>query len=179
MKLTINIKTKNVQLPYIIKKGDWIDLTTAEDIVLEGPTSGVRHRKMNKGVTTTTRPVTINNKLINLGVAMQLPEGFEAYVLPRSSTFNKWGVILANSMGIIDNSYQGDNDEWLFNAIALKSTTIPAGTPIAQFRIQLSQKATFLQKLKWLFSTGIKLNKVTNLIAANRGGFGTTYKTDN
>lgn len=179
MKLTVKIKNTNVEFPYIIKKGDWIDLTTAEDIVLEGPTAGVRYRKMVKGVTTTTRPVTLHNQLIKLGVSMQLPDGCEAYILPRSSTFNKWGIILANSMGIIDNSYQGDNDEWLFNAIALKPVFIPAGTRIAQFRIQLSQKATFWQKLKWMFSNGICLKKVTSLNPMDRGGFGTTNKKNN
>lgn len=164
------------KLPKIIKKGDWIDLYTTEDVYIKGPTSGVRQRKMEKGITTTTRPVTFNNVLIPLNVAMKLPEGFEAMALPRSSTFNTFGVMLANSEGVIDNSYHGNEDQWKFNAVAFRDTFIPAGTAICQFRIQLSQKATFLQKLKWLFSNKIELKLVETLKGTNRGGFGTTNK---
>lgn len=74
-------------------------------------------------------------RIISLGVAMQLPEGYEAHVLPRSSTFKRWGILMTNSMGIIDNSYCGDNDVWGFPALATRDTAIEAGDRIAQFRI--------------------------------------------
>ena len=167
---------ENGRFPKLIRKGDWIDLYTTEDVYIKGPTAGVRQRKMEKGVTTTTRPVTFNNVMIPLNVAMQLPEGFEAMALPRSSTFNKFGIMLANSEGVIDNCYNGNDDQWKFNAVAFRDTFIPAGTAICQFRIQLSQKATFLQKLKWLFSNKIELKQVESLKGTNRGGFGTTDK---
>jgi dUTP pyrophosphatase len=178
MKIKIKL-FKDGKFPKLIRQGDWIDLYTAQDITIKGPTSGVRIRKMVNGVTTSTRPVTFNNTLIPLNVAMKLPDGCEAYLLPRSSTFNKFGIILANMQGIIDNTYQGDNDEWKFNAIALRDTFIPAGTAIAQFRIQLSQRATFLQKLKWFFSNKIEVIEVLSLAAPDRDGFGSTDKQDN
>ena len=151
--LKIKIKTfKDQILPEIISKGDWIDLRAAEDYNL----------KLGE------------YKLLKLGVAMELPKGFEALVIPRSSTFKNYGVLLANSVGMIDGSYNGDNDEWKFPAIAIRETTIEEGTRICQFRIQLSQKATFWQKLKWFFSNGIKLVEVDSLNNETRGGFGST-----
>ena len=178
MKIKIKL-FKNGKFPKLIRQGDWIDLYTAEDIMIKGPTSGVRMRKMVHGVTTTTRPVTFNNVMIPLNVAMQLPDGCEAICVPRSSTFNKFGIILANMVGVIDNSYKGDNDQWKFNAIALRDTFIPAGTAIAQFKVQLSQKATFWQKLKWLFSNKIEITEVLSLNSPDRGGFGSTDKEYN
>lgn len=173
--MEIKIKQfKEGKFPKIIRKGDWIDLYTAEDVEIKGPTSGVRQRNMKKGITTTIRPVTFNNVMIPLNVAMKLPDGFEAMVLPRSSTFNKFGIMLANSEGVIDNCYCGNNDEWKFNAIAFRDTFIPAGTAICQFKIQLSQKATFWQKVKWFFSNKIEIRMVESLNGTNRGGFGTT-----
>ena len=80
----------------------------------------------------------------------------------------------ANSEGVIDNSYCGDEDEWRFPAIAFRDTTINKGERICQFRIQLSQKATIWQKLRWLFSNKIELVSVDKLESINRGGFGTT-----
>jgi dUTPase len=113
--MEIKIKQfKEGKCPKIIRKGDWIDLYTAEDVEIKGPIAGTRKRVMKKGVTTTTRPVTLFNTLIPLNVAMKLPDGCEAHLLPRSSTFIKHGIIMANSMGIIDETYQGDNDEWKF-----------------------------------------------------------------
>ena len=112
--------------------------------------------------------------MISLGVAMKLPKGFEVVVLPRSSTYKKWGIILANSQGVIDNSFCGNEDIWHFPAIALRKTSIPVGTRIAQFRIQLSQHATFWQKIKWLFSGPLKIKKVESLSNPVREGFGST-----
>lgn len=155
MKLKIKIKTFGEQvLPEVIDKGDWIDLRSNEEVLFE------------KG----------DYKLISLGVAMELPKGFEAIVVPRSSTPKNFGIMCANSFGVIDNSYSGDNDEWKFPAIAIRKTVLLMDERICQFRIQLSQKATFWQKLKWFFSNGIKIERVEKLNTINRGGIGSTGK---
>ena len=100
-----------------IAVGDWIDLRAAETVELK------------QG----------EYKTISLGIAMELPEGYEAHVLPRSSTFKKYGVIMVNSMGIIDNTYCGDGDIWSFPALAMRDTVIQKGERIAQFRIVQNQ----------------------------------------
>jgi dUTP pyrophosphatase len=105
---------------------------------------------------------------------MRLPEGFEAHILPRSSTPKGMGIMCANSMGIIDNSYSGNDDEWKFPAIAIRDTTVSEGERICQFRICLSQKATLWQRIKWLFSSGIEIIETDELSSENRGGFGST-----
>lgn len=176
MKLKIKVKrlNKDIPLPYITEKGDWIDLRAAETVVLDAPQSGTLKTTTVDGVKVSHRDVTFDNKLIKLGVAMQLPKGFEAVLLPRSSTYIKFGIIAGNSEGVIDQSYCGDNDEWKFSAIALENTTIKKGDRICQFRIQPSQKATMWQKLKWLLSSGIKIVEVESLSSHSRGGFGTT-----
>lgn len=122
-----------------LKHGDWIDLRAAETIV------------MKQG----------EYKLIPLGVAMQLPHGYEAIVAPRSSTPSKFGIVCANSIGIIDNDYNGDNDEWKFPAIAIRDTVIQAGDRICQFRIVKNQPA-------------INFELVTQLGNQDRGGIGST-----
>ena len=119
-------------------KGDWIDLYAAETVSLK---SGEHH-------------------LIHLGVAMKLPEGYEAHLLPRSSTFKKWGIIQANHCGIIDNSYSGPNDWWKMSAIALRDTTIEKGDKICQFRIIKRQPEIELVEGK--------------MEGEDRGGFGST-----
>ena len=159
-------------MPRIIQKGDWIDLKAAVTVNLQAPQSGVLKKSKDGNYRNVESEVTT----IPLGVAMQLPKGFEAYVLPRSSTPRRLGVMVANSMGIIDNSFLGDKDEWGLPVVPLRETTIEKGTRIAQFRIQLNQKATILQKLKWLFSNKIELVKVDNLSSEERGGFGSTGK---
>ena len=176
MKIKIKVKRKNsnIELPKIIDKGDWIDLRASETVTLSAPQAGTLKRHTVNGVEESHRDVTFENKLIKLGVAMQLPDGFEAVVLPRSGTYKKFGIILGNNQGVIDNSYCGDDDEWRFNAIAFRDTTIEEGDRICQFRIQLSQKATMWQKLKWLFSSGLEIEEVESLSEINRGGFGTT-----
>lgn len=153
MKIKIKVLTEGC-MPEIIEKGDWIDLKVAKNVKLEANISKVN--------------------LLPLGVAMKLPEGFEAIVAARSSTPSKLGIICANALGIIDNSFMGNKDEWKFPAIAIKDTTIKKGTRIGQFRIQLSQKATIWQKIKWLFSNKIELVQVDNLSDNNRGGIGST-----
>lgn len=163
MKLKIKIRRidRALPLPKIIDKGDWIDLMSDRTVTLRSPF-------MDSG------KIVFDNALIGLGVAMQLPKGFEAMVLPRSSAYKTFGIIKANSEGVIDNTYCGNNDEWKFNAIALRDTTIYNGDRICQFRIQLSQKATVWQKLKWLFSSGIEIIEVDRFENHDRGGIGST-----
>ena len=119
-------------------------------------------------------PPTSNNTMIPLGVAIKLPSGFEAILSPRSSTYKHYGIIQSNSIGVVDNSYSGNDDEWMLPVIAFKKTTIPEGDRLCQFRIQLSQRATIWQKLKWLFSNKIKIVQVDSLDDKARGGFGST-----
>lgn len=159
-------------LPQIIKKGDWVDLYCPSDVKLNGPHATTLHRK--KSVEENKRDVVFDSKLIDLNIAMKLPDGFEAVVLPRSSTFKNFGIMLTNSEGVIDNSYCGNSDTWKFGAIAFRNTIITKGSRIAQFRIQLSQKATIWQKIKWLFSSRLKIVQVDNLGNNNRGGIGST-----
>ena len=133
-----------------IKVGDWIDLRCAEDITLE----------------------VGEYKMIPLGVAMQLPEGYEAIVAPRSSTFKNYGIIMTNSIGIIDETYCGDNDIWHFPALCMQArsfengkhvTKIPKGERICQFRIIEHQPKTVFLEVKELGNT-------------DRNGFGSTGK---
>ena len=119
--------------------GDWIDLRTAEDVHLEPH----------------------EFKLIPLGIAMMLPKGYEALVIPRSSTFKKYGIIQANSIGLIDETYCGDNDEWKFPAYATRTVDIPKNSRICQFRIFKHQPT-------------IALVEVEHLSDIDRGGFGST-----
>lgn len=144
MKETINIKylTDIIdKLTYIEGKSDWIDLRAAETVDME----------------------PMEFKLIPLGIAMQLPAGYEAHVIPRSSTFKNFGIIQANSMGLIDESYCGDNDQWYFPAIALRKTTIRTNDRICQFRIMKHQPQ-------------IEFRDVDNLNNESRGGIGSTGK---
>lgn len=174
MKIKILEKSEGC-MPEIIKVGDWIDLYTAEDYTFKCPHAKMLHKKKNKEEDSTERfrDVIFTYGLIDLGVAMQIPDGYEAYLLPRSSTFKKFGIMQTNSKGILDNSYCGNDDIWKMPVIATRNITIPKGTPICQFRIQLSQKATVWQKIKWLFSSKVELQKVDSLDNENRGGFGT------
>ena len=139
--MKIRIKYLNDSIPHLEKTeiGDWIDLRSAEDVELK------------KG----------ENKLIHLGVAMELPKGYEAYIVPRSSTFKKWGIIQTNHMGIIDESYKGDSDWWLFSALATRDTKIEKGDRICQFRIEKKMPK-------------IKFETVEVLGNKNRNGFGST-----
>ena len=162
------------KIPTIIKKGEWIDLTADRTFRFRAPQSGtLKTRKIN-GEDEKYRNVSFDLQYIPLGIAMRLPEGFEAHLLPRSSTPKGMGIMCANSMGIIDNSYSGNDDEWKFPAIAIRDTTITEGERICQFRICLSQKATIWQRLKWLFSSGIEIVETDELSQNNRGGFGST-----
>lgn len=121
--------------------GDWIDLRAAEDVSFKAG----------------------EFKLISLGVSMQLPEGYEAHVVPRSSTYKNFGIIQTNHVGIIDNSYCGDNDIWKYPAYALRNTKIKKDDRICQFRIVKKQPAI-------VFETVEKLGN------KDRGGIGSTGK---
>lgn len=168
MKLKIKYKMlADIPEPVIIDKGDWIDLRSAVTANLAGP--AVMRAKKD-----VDRKVSFVNYFIPLGVAMELPKGFEAIIDPRSSIFKKFKVMLVNSQGVIDNSYNGDNDEWTAHVIAFDDIEIKKGERLFQFRIQLSQKATMWQKLKWLFSNGVELVEVDELGNPDRGGHGTT-----
>lgn len=171
MKLVIKVKEITPDCaPTIYKVGDWLDLRAAQTVKLECPQATI----LKKNGDSKQRRVVFNSTLIPLGVAIKLPKGFEAVVVPRSSTFGKYCIMQSNSMGVIDNSYSGNDDEWKMPVVAFGNMTINKGTRIAQFRIQPSQKATWWQKLKWLFSSGIKVVKVKDLNGPSRGGFGST-----
>lgn len=144
MSETIKIKyfsDKIEKLTYIDGKSDWIDLHASENVALK------------KG----------EFKLIPLGVAMELPNGYEAHIVPRSSTFKNFGIIQTNHMGIIDESYCGDNDEWKMPVYAIRDTEIHINDRICQFRIIKHQPQ-------------IVFTEVDNLNNTNRGGFGSTGK---
>ena len=102
-------------------------------------------------------------KLIPLGVAMELPKGYEAHIVPRSSTYKNFGLIQANHCGIVDGSYCGDNDMWRMPVIAMRDTTIHVNDRICQFRIMKNQPR-------------ICFEQVDHLEGADRGGFGSTGK---
>lgn len=140
---TIKIKYLSNEIEKIekITVGDWIDLRCAKETVLKGGEFA----------------------LIPLGVSMQLPEGYEALMVPRSSTFKHFGIIQANSMGVIDESYRGDNDQWHFPAYAMRDTVIHINDRICQFRIVKHQPE-------------IEFQKVEDLGNLDRGGIGSTGK---
>ena len=122
-----------------IEKGDWIDLRAAEDVEMKAGDWG----------------------FIRLGVGMILPEGYEAHVAPRSSSYKTWGIIQTNSLGIVDNSYSGTNDIWKYPVLAMRDTEIKVNDRICQFRIvQKMPKVEFVE--------------VSELDVEDRGGFGST-----
>lgn len=171
MKLKIKVKVLvKGCMPVISDKGDWIDLRAAQEMEIKAAQSGVQYQENNKKYRDVVTPVVY----IPLGVAMQLPKGFEAIVASRSGGPKKLGVFIPNGQGIIDNSYCGNNDQWYYVASPLKDGFIEKGSRICQFRIQLSQKATMWQKLKWLLSSGIELVEADNLENESRGGLGSS-----
>lgn len=175
MKLTV--KYKNIGGDYSLTqstKGDWIDLSVSKDANVKGPVADTLKRTRVNGTDESKRKVSFTYYQLPLGIAMQLPKGFEAVAVPRSSTFKKYGLIMTNSIGVIDNSYCGDDDEWQFPTIACRDAFIEKGSRICQFKIQLSQNATIWQKIKWLLSSGFKFKEVESLDNPNRGGFGST-----
>lgn len=146
-KFNVNVKymdgqDKKLELE---KNGDWVDVYTNEETTIS----------------------QFEQALIPLGFALEIPKGYEAFLAPRSSTFKNHGVIVANSFGIIDNTYCGDEDEWKLSVVALRETTIPKGAKIAQFRLIKSMTDHDGAK-------SIKFNEVDTLDNESRGGFGIT-----
>lgn len=139
--MKIKIKYLNDSITHLekIEKGDWIDLRSAEDVELK------------QG----------EHKLIHLGVAMQLPKRYEAHIVPRSSTFKKWGIIQTNHMGVIDNTYCGDDDWWFMSVYATRDVKIEKNDRICQFRIEKKMPK-------------VKFETVEVLGNENRGGHGST-----
>ncbi len=129
------------KLTYIDGKSDWIDLRAAKEMELKAG----------------------QYAMIPLGVAMKLPEGYEAHIVPRSSTYKNYGLIQTNHMGVVDESYCGDNDQWHMPVYALRDTVIHVNDRICQFRIMEHQPK-------------IVFEEVENLNAPDRGGFGSTGK---
>ena len=127
------------RLTYIDGKSDWIDLRASEEVTLKAG----------------------EFCLIPLGVAMELPEGYEAHVVPRSSTFKNYGIIQTNSCGIIDGTYCGDDDMWRMPVYALRDTVIHVNDRICQFRIFEVQPA-------------VEFEECEALSDVDRGGFGST-----
>lgn len=137
--MKIKINTHGNPMPEC--HGEWVDLASAEDVELEFG----------------------DFRIISLGVSMELPEGYYAHVVPRSSTFKKWGILLANSMGVIEHDYCGDNDIWGFPALCLRKegVKIPKGTRLCQFRLE--KKAP-----------DVEFVQLESLGNPDRGGYGST-----
>ena len=127
------------ELCYVDGKSDWIDLRAAETVTLRAG----------------------EFRLIPLGVAIALPEGYEAHIVPRSSTFKNYGILQTNSMGVVDCSYRGDGDQWYMPAWATRDVTIEKNARICQFRIVRNQPQ-------------LTFTRVERLEDADRGGFGST-----
>lgn len=175
MKLKIKVKVLTEGcMPEINEKGDWIDLRSAKDIECNAAQSKTLKRKTIENDRVGYRDVEMETYYIPLGIAIKLPKGLEAIIASRSSTPKKFSGFIPSGIGIIDYTYSGNKDEWNYIMSPMKTTTIHKGDRICQFRIQLSQKATIWQKLKWLLSSGIELVRVSDLGDNNRGGFGST-----
>ena len=141
---TIRIKYFSDAVPPLCQvdgKSDWIDLYAAETITLRAGESA----------------------LIPLGVAVALPEGYEAHIVPRSSTFKNYGILQTNSMGVVDYTYRGDGDQWYMPAWATRDVTIEKNARICQFRIVRNQPR-------------LSFARVERLEGPDRGGFGSTGK---
>ena len=142
MQVFIKYFVRDIQPVEKIAKGDWIDLRAAEDVEMKAGEYG----------------------FIRLGVGMILPEGYEAHVAPRSSTFKNFGILVSNSFGIIDNSYCGEEDEWRLPVYAARDTVIHKNDRICQFRIVEKQP-------------DFEIVTVEHLREKSRGGFGSTGRS--
>lgn len=129
------------ELCYVAGKSDWIDLHTAEEVTLRAG----------------------EFRLIPLGVAIALPEGYEAHLVPRSSTFRNYGILQTNSMGVVDYTYRGDGDQWQMPVYATRDVCIEKNARICQFRIMKHQPP-------------LHFTRVEHLDGPDRGGFGSTGK---
>ena len=152
MKIPYTRKTTLIPDINPIKKGDWVDLYVAKDYDIKKDTY----------------------QAVSLGITMKLPKGFEAWVLPRSSTGKIYNVLTYNSMGIIDESYCGPDDVWHILLYATEDTRVHTGDRICQFRIMPKMQAGILAKLRWLFMGKVKFVEVEYMLTKNRGGLGST-----
>lgn len=139
MKLQIKYHSEEIEKIKKIDKGDWIDLRAAEKVELKQGEFA----------------------MISLGISVKMPDGWEAYIAPRSSTFKTWGIIQTNSIGIVDNSYSGNNDIWKMPVYATRDTVINVNDRICQFRIMPKMPV-------------LDVEEVDNLEGPDRGGFGST-----
>ncbi len=152
MRSAIKIRYSDTNFPTLQcnEKGDWIDLKCAEDYTLKAG----------------------DFALIDLGVAMKLPDEYEAWLAPRSGTFKKYGLIQTNSIGIIDNSYSGNNDIWRMPVYATRDTEIKKGERLCQFRL--------VKRMSCVFAGSETTNSILHIIEVehlddtDRGGFGST-----
>jgi len=155
MKLLVKYHNENCRIE---SHGAWFDLKSAENVKLK----------------------KLEFKLIKLGVSIKLPKYFQANIVPRSGTYKKYNIIQANHYGVVDgpdkisDGYSGNNDIWMFPAIALENSSINEGERICQFEIRPIMNAPWYVKLKWVLNNKIKIIEVQNLISDNRGGFGST-----
>lgn len=172
-KIKVKVLTKGCE-PKVLDKGDWVDLKAAKDMVIPAAQASTLKRKTVEGKDISFRNVSMDTTYIPLGVAMKLPDGYEAIIASRSSGPKKLNLMIPSGMGIIDNSYSGNTDEWTYVSTTMKKATIHKGDRICQFRIQLSQKATLWQKIKWLFTSGVEIEFVDDLGDKSRGGLGST-----
>ena len=139
MQILIKYHNKNIDKIRTIEGGNWIDLRSAETVELKAK----------------------DFKLISLGISVQLPDGYEANIVPRSSTFKNYGILQTNSYGVIDNLYCGDDDIWKFPAYATRDTVIHENDRICQFRINKIQPEVDF----------VEVNALNNKV---RGSFGST-----
>ena len=140
MKIKVKYFTDKIEkLQYVGGKSDWIDLRASEEV----------HLKAGEYA------------MIPLGVAMKIPDGYEAHLAPRSSSFKNWGILQTNSVGVVDGSYCGDNDMWRMPVFATRDTVIHINDRVAQFRIIENQPT-------------LEFNEVEHMEGADRGGFGST-----
>lgn len=142
--MEFKIKVKYLNKKCVINwndKGDWIDLRSADNLAFPKGSHGIIH----------------------LGVAIELPEGYEAIIAPRSSTYKRWGLIQTNGIGVIDHTYCGDNDEWGMPVYATRDVCIMEGDRVCQFRIQKVQPRFTIEEVRVLGN-------------ADRNGFGSTGK---
>lgn len=139
MEIKVKYFSKEISPLEMIPKGDWCDLRAAEEVTLRAG----------------------DFKFVSLGVGMILPEGYEAYVAPRGSTFREWGILITNSPGVVDECFKGNGDEWKCAVFATRPTTIKVNDRICHFRIQKKQPH-------------LEFVEVNELEAENRGGFGST-----
>ena len=139
LNVLVKYHNENIEKITPIAIGDWIDLRAAVTV------------HMNAG----------DCRIISLGVSMRLPDGYEAHIAPRSSTFKNFGILQTNGVGIIDNSYSGDDDIWGFPALAMRDTVISEGDRICQFRIMKKMEP-------------VRFTETNHLCGHSRGGFGST-----